>query len=473
MPWTRPGVLPVVALVAVAPAHLKASGELPNAARTPRAAVAADAPEPAAPAPSDRTEPFEGAERLDRAALVRSVLARNPEIEAARLAARAAAERVPQATSLDDPMLSYGVGPLSLVADDTRFGQVLRVGQHLPYPGTLRLRGEAAGAEADAAHREIETVRLELATAASLLYDDYYLVHRALAINDEHIRLLEGFQRIATARYAAGEAPQQAPLQAEVELAHLVHRGRVLETRREVVAARINALLHRDPAAELPPPPHRLARPDAAELELPALLDRALAMRPELERIASQIEARRARLELRELERYPEFEATASYNSMWGNADHRLMVGVGVNVPRWRDRIEAGVAEAEAELARAESERARLEDEIGAEVRIALERLRESRHVAELYRDRLLPASRDQVRAAQANFETGQVSFLSLIDAERNQRSVELEYEETLAELYRRRAELDRALGRVPGRWAAENEPAGAPSGPAHEGVER
>ncbi len=423
---------------------------------------------PAQESPVDTgSEPelVDGGDTLDRRALIAAVLRRNPGIEAARRAARAAAERVPQAAALDDPRLSYGLAPLSLASDDARFGSVLRVGQRFPYPGTLRLRREAAGAAADAAHRETETVRLELATAASLLFDDWYLVHRALEINGEHVGLLESFQRIATARYAVGEAPQQAPLQAEVELAHLVHRGRTLETRREVVAARINALLHRRPEAELAPPPDRLPRPEPAHLELPALRDEALASRPELGRLTAEVEARRARLELRELERYPDFEARASYNSLWGTPAHRWTIGVGLSLPVWRNRIEAGVAEAEAELARTESVRSRLETEVASEVRIALERLRESRHVADLYRDRLLPASRDQVRAALAGFETGQVSFLSLLDAERNQRTVQLEYEQTLAELSRRRAELDRSLGTTPGRTRGVPSQAPAPEG--------
>ena len=57
----------------------------------------------------------------------------------------------------------------------------------------------------------------------------------------------------------------------------------------------------------------------------------------------------------------------------------------------------------------------------------------------------------DQVDAARSGFETGRNSFLTLIDAERNLRNVELGYEEALANLGRRRAELDRALGRIPG----------------------
>jgi outer membrane protein TolC len=70
--------------------------------------------------------------------------------------------------------------------------------------------------------------------------------------------------------------------------------------------------------------------------------------------------------------------------------------------------------------------------------------------VERLYRNRILPAARDQIAAARAGFETGANSMLSLIDAERSLRSAELNYHQALADANSRRAELDRALGRMP-----------------------
>jgi outer membrane protein TolC len=140
----------------------------------------------------------------------------------------------------------------------------------------------------------------------------------------------------------------------------------------------------------------------------------------------------------------------ASYNSMWGMEEHRWMAGVGVNLPIWRKRIRAGVAEAEARLGSAESELARLEDEVQAEIEVAMQELQEAVHVVHLYRNRVLPASRDQIAAARAGFETGATTMISLIDAERSLRTAELTYYQALADANTRRAELDRALGRLP-----------------------
>lgn len=388
---------------------------------------------------------------LDREALVRAVLERNPTIEAARQAWQAALEREPQVTSLSDPVLSYSVAPLSIGASDVRYGQVFQFAQPLPYPGKLRLRGEVARAEAEAARLDYEGVRLQLATLASLLFDDYYFVHRALEINDEHLELLRDFQRIATVQYSAGIAAQQDPIQAEVELARLLHREIVLDTSRETVSAQVNALLHRRPEAGLPPPPGSLELPGPERLDPLALQEQAVAARPELRGRDAVIEARETNLQLQRLAFYPDFVATSSFNSMWGESDYRWTIGVGINLPIRRDRLRAAVAEAQARLRSAESERLALEDAIRAEVQTTYDRLLESEHVVELFRSRLLPASDDQVRAALAGFETARNSFLALIEAEKNQRTVALGYQEAVTDYYRRRAELERALGRLPG----------------------
>lgn len=412
----------------------------------------------------ERTEALFG-ERLERSELVTAVLERNPSVTAARRAWEAAQSRVPQAESLMDPMAMVDVGPLS-IGTEARFGFRASVGQEIPYPGTLRTRGERAGALAAAGGAGLEAVRRDLALEASLLYDDYALVHEALAINREHQRLVADFKRIASARYAAGLAAQQDPLSAEVEEAHLRHREIVLETRARVLAARLNALLHRPPSAPLPPP-EPLEAPDTPEAEAPPssiegpaaeLTERALAYRPELAAARARVRAREAAVELARLEGRPDFRPTTSYNSMWGTTEHRWMVGVGVSLPIWRRRVEAGVAEAEAELAAARARVVRLEDAVAAEVETAVAELAETGHIVALYTSRLLPAAGDQVESARAGFETGQNSFLALIEAEKNLRSVELGYQEVLADYHRRLAGLAHALGLVAGDEAVMKE---------------
>jgi outer membrane protein TolC len=348
-------------------------------------------------------------------------------------------------------MLSYSFAPLSIGSDVVRYGQRIQFTQRFPYPGRLDLAGQIARAEADAARYDFEAVRLQLATMASSLFDEYYLAERSLEINAEHGELLREFQRISTVRYVSGLGSQQDPIQAEVETAHVLHEDVVLRTTRSIIVAQINALLHRLPTAPLPPPPTALDPPDVMEAHSDHTAEQAVPERPELLSRLSEIRAREAGVLLREKDFKPEFEGMTSYDSMWSETQHRWMVGVGVSLPFRRGRTHAAVAEAEAALRRVESERLALEDAIRLEVYQTEQRMLEAAHVVELYRSRLIPASGDQIRAARAGFETGQNSFLALIDAERNQRNVELGYQEALTSYYQRLAERDRALGRIPG----------------------
>ena len=60
------------------------------------------------------------------------------------------------------------------------------------------------------------------------------------------------------------------------------------------------------------------------------------------------------------------------------------------------------------------------------------------------------PEIRAQIDAAEFGYETGRNSFQALIDAERSLRTLQIQYEDALANLGQRAAELDRARGVLP-----------------------
>ncbi|HET9990540.1 MAG TPA: TolC family protein, partial [Kofleriaceae bacterium] len=125
-------------------------------------------------------------DHLDRGVLVRAVLARNPSVAAMRQAWHAALADVRRAGTLDDPMVTYEVAPLSIAGTSAPFGQRVQVSQKLPWPGKRALDGDAAVAEAEVAHDDLHATTLELAALASNLYDDYVLVGQELALNEHH-----------------------------------------------------------------------------------------------------------------------------------------------------------------------------------------------------------------------------------------------------------------------------------------------
>lgn len=383
---------------------------------------------------------------LQRGALLQAVLRRNPDVEWARQGFRAALAEYPQAVAFEDPMLAYSLAPLSL-DPSMRFGQSVELSQKLPWPGKLALAGEVALAEAEAAKIELDAVRLQLALAASLLFDRYYLVARSRELNDDHRELLEAIRQAVMARFEAGAASQRELLQIELELAHVAHDEVVLQSRRDVVVAQINGLLHRPSEAPLPPPPAELTveLDDLAPTEVLQTL--ALEARPELKSKLALIEARDRGIRLSERQFYPDFMLMTSYNAMWADWQHQWMLGVSLNLPLQIRARRAAVEQARARRRQSELELASATDDVLVEVSTTRLQALEAHHVLEVYRARLLPAARAQIEAARLDYQSGRGSFQGLIDAERSLRRVELQYQEALATFSERRAELANAVG--------------------------
>lgn len=401
----------------------------------------------AAAASDSEADPLAGTRELSRRDLVSRVLSRNPGIEASRATWQAALARYPQAISLPDASFGYVVRPRSLSSSKVDPAHDFELSQPIPFPGKLGLRGEMALALADAAGAGLEAERVRLAALASMSFDEYWLAHRALETNAQHLTWLKEWQTAALARYAAGTGPQLDVLAAETELAMLLHSEIEISANRRIAAERINLLLHRPQAFPLPAPPRALEPVSGHDLDTGVLIEQALARRPELRAREAETRANEAAVALAEREFLPDFKLQGGYQGAMQETPLRPFVGIEFNLPIQLGRRRAALDEANALLARGRSRSRGLEDRVRFEVTSAVEGMLEAQHLLELSRERLLPVAHDRVGSAHAAFQTGQVGFLELVDAERALRAAEFGEHEAEASLSRRHAELARALG--------------------------
>ncbi len=368
--------------------------------------------------------------------LVEEVQSVNPSLEAAVEAWHAAAQRYPQMVSLEDPMFGFTKG--------TWGGWMAEASQKIPWPGKLRLRGNVAAAEADAAQWDVEDARLMLAEAAAMAFYDYYQADRQLAVNASNTTLMQQFRDTAKVRYEAAQVSQQDVLQADVELADLEARQAELRQERKIAMARINTLLHREADHPLAPPPHKVAVPDA----LPAresLADLALDARPDLAAQMARIRQEEYALALAYKDYYPDVEIVAKHDHFMP-MDMQNQVGMNFNVPLYRQKRHAAVCEASARLRQRRAELDARVDQVRFEVESAWDRVSERRTVVRLYEQKILPAAEANVQSARINYTAGKVDFLRLVEAERQLRQQQDKYHETVAEFHRRLAQLRRAV---------------------------
>ncbi|MDB5385064.1 MAG: hypothetical protein JWM11_710 [Planctomycetaceae bacterium] len=402
---------------------------------------------PVDPVFNDSDDPFKGQPDLQLDLLIEQVQVRNPSIAAAYAAWGAAAQKYPQAVALDDPMFQSMLAPQSFSSSsNVQSSYYLGVTQKIPWAGKRQLRGQQANWEASAASFDLGETSLRLAEAARMAFLEYYLAIRLSELLDSNVKAASEFRNIAKVKYEANQVTQQDVLQADVELAQLEQRQIELDQERDIAIARINTLLHRRADHPLPPPPQSLPAVDDV-LPVSSLRGIAVDQRPELQALAARVQAEQSAVELAYKDFHPDFEVMGRYDRFWTDREQRPQIGLNMNVPLNQSRRHAAAQEAMFRVRKLQAELDQARDNIGNEVQAAFVRMRSSLNTVKLYETKILPASTDNQAAALAEYTAGTVDFLRLIQAQRETIALREKYQTAMAELHRRRAELERAVG--------------------------
>jgi len=376
--------------------------------------------------------------------LVREVWQSNRGIDAMRAAAAAANARIESAGALDDPMVSYAAAPNTAGGPRQGRNQNVQVSQQLPWPGTLELRTRMASAEAESAEQQVADLRWRLAANARADFAQWYYVHQAMAINTSNIALLKRLRAVANAAYASGQSPEQDVLQAEVELTRLDNQTLTLKRMQRTVQAKINALQNRDPDAAVPAPadlPAQRPLPTYA-----ALRDAALAHYPMLRSLDARVSASRNGVDLAHKANYPKLKLMAGYNSLWDMPAKRLVIGVGFSIPFGRNH-RGQVREADARLDESEAKLADARTQLLSDLDQTRETAAQATATIDLYRKKLLPLTRLNLQAAEADYSGGNGDFLKLITAEQQHLMAKLELVRARADFYTQLSSLDYQTG--------------------------
>ncbi len=379
---------------------------------------------------------------LDLPAVVQYADAHRAEIVAARAEARALAQRPAIVGSLPDPMVMLSADhiPVSGMGVDGS----LQLQQDFPLSGVLGARRRAAASAAEARRLRAGETVLDVTAEALRAFHMLSGLRRMAAVLDGQVALAEDLTRIATARYAAGAAPQSDVLRADTERRRQATRRAALRGETVAAEAMLNATLGR--SGDLPVP--ELADlPDEPPAPVEALVAEALRARPELASVeatrrqyGSEVEAMRAM--------YAPMAFVRAGPSTTMSDGPGVMVMVGVSVPIWRSRLAAGVEEARAMGAMADAELRGMRTMIEGEVRAAHGSLDAARVRATSLRDEVEPQAVQTLRATIAAYAAGQAPLVAVIEAAVSLRMTQEERVMVEVELGIARARLGRAVGR-------------------------
>lgn len=372
----------------------------------------------------------------------------NSGLKAAFSQWKAALEKIPQVKALPDPSFTFGyfveqvetrVGPQS-----RRFGFT----QTFPWFGKLRLSGNRAGEQAKAAQQSYERVKSKLLYEVKETYFELFYLGKAIDLTAESVELMKHLESVAQAKFRAGNDAAEV-VSAQVELGKLEDRLKSLLALRVPLRAKFNAILERDPDADLPLP--ELIEPSEMRLLREALFAKMIMSNPELKALEAKLREAEASLKLAQKDFYPDLSLGMDYietdrMSGMGGEDAILIRG-SFRLPLWWGKYHAKRREAMANKTAAMTMHNNRMRRLQAELAMALFAFRDAEQKMHLFGNTLTPLAKNSLDLAEQAYRSARADFSQLIDAQQELLEIQLAYQRAIADREQRLAQIEMIVG--------------------------
>ncbi len=385
----------------------------------------------------------------------------NPQLRQARQAWLVARLAVPQAGALPAPQISLVEqantgGPFDF-RRESGFYAYPSLTQPFLWFGKRDLAAAVAGAQADVARRQYDTLLLQLRAELRLGCYQLQALQEQRRFMDEDLQRLEQIREVSRVRYANNAAAYVDYLNAQVSAGSLQNDRYALDKQIESAREQLNTLLGRPSQAPL-----QLAAatgdegPPLPAAPLQQLVDLAQHSNPAIAGSQAQVQAADRGVALARKGFWPDFALSAG-----AYTDPRLVeprttrmysVGISIDLPTWGFRKEqAALDQARAQLdeARAGEESSRQQVELA--VANAYHALETALKQVEFTRGRLLPQAQMAYRLALTGYSSGGgTTFSDLLQAQTGLRDAELALVQARSGALQAYAALAAAIGTDP-----------------------
>jgi len=384
--------------------------------------------------------------------LLDEATANNPGILAARRGWQAATQVPPQVSTPPDPQVTvqhFSVGSPRPFAgfSNSDFAYIgFGISQDLPYPGKLKLKGEAAQEDAAISRDKLAVVQRSVLQQVKEAYFQIAYVQQTLEVLDRNGKLLEQIERIADARYRIGEGSQQDVLKAQLErtklLREVAHHHQLMETQQ----ALLRRLLNRPPGSP------GISTEQLVETPLRITSDELLAKvrteNPEVTGQQEMVKRQSLQVEIARKDRYPDF----SVQYMWQHTAEQFrdyyMLSFSARIPIYRRRkLNPEMNQAVEELNRSRRDYESQVQSAYFDVRNQYIAAETASQILKIYREGLIPQALATYQAGLAAYQTGSVDFESLFLSFLDVLNFDGEYWKTLMEHETALARIEQITG--------------------------
>ncbi|MBI5560624.1 MAG: TolC family protein [Deltaproteobacteria bacterium] len=388
-------------------------------------------------------------EPLSLKALIEEAKENNPALKALREKMKAAEAKTGVEGRLDDPTLGIEMmdldknRPLNISPGDSMLTRYT-LSQMFPFPGKLPLKEKMAVKEVGMAEAELRAKELEVISMVKEAYFDYASLVESLRIMEEIKDVLSQTSAAAGARYQTGHAPQHDVIRVQVEASMLINEIITLNMEKDISAARLKEVLGSPQDAPLTEP--KGLDKETIAFRTDELINKAVEKNPEIRMLAYEAEREELGVLLAKKDYYPDFMVGVAPVERDGRFD-AFDIMFQMNIPIWRDKYRSRTKGAEADAGITRWRLKSAKNLKGFEVKEAALKVDSEARTITLFETGLIPQTELAFESALKNYQSGNIDFLTLLDAERELKKTRLEYIGTIAEYRKRVAALEKAVG--------------------------
>ena len=380
---------------------------------------------------------------LDR--IIDLALERNPTIAGAQSVIQQNEGTRIQAGAYPNPTVGYQTAN-GIIRDpsngDNRIEHNVTVYQPVEYPGMRAARQEAAAAGLAGATVGLEESKLNLIAAVKTAFYDLLLAERTVDLLQQNLEIVQEVARIVRARVRSGEGPQFEAVKADVEVLKAKQEMTKAKNAVRVKLVGLDTLTAGGLGSQYKVQGDFRSLRDHLDPEQMAARD--LSQHPTLKRQGKLVEQAELTVTKERQGRVPNVTLWGGYAREVGR--EAVLAGLSLPTPLWY-RQQGQIATAlgtqrkeEAELIRARNDLTREINQHAREAETAQEQIL-------VYEEGLLKQAQEALRIAQLSFRQGASSLLDVLDAQRVQRQITVDYNLARFELSLALTRFERALG--------------------------
>ncbi|MDD5562026.1 MAG: TolC family protein, partial [Candidatus Omnitrophica bacterium] len=349
---------------------------------------------------------------LNLDSLISEAIRNNPEVTSVLKKYEAAKARIPQAKSLDDPVIGLKFekakgNPFHL--DTTpAMDRMLSFSQMFPWFGKLPLKGKIALVESQMFAAELKNTELDIVNQVRNAYYNLFLNYKEIELKKAALVFLKDTAGIAEAKYIAADASQEEIFKINLEITTLSDDIANLKLEKLSKETSLNVLLNKDPESPLGGEPALQEEIIPFDKDIVDLYKLTIENQPELLVFSYAIERNKYAKSLAQKSFFPDLMAGIVARGITAGSIGPWDLMLSFTVPLWfwsKQRYE--VKEAITNLEQAQAAYQAMKNKALARTKDLITRLKIASNKIKLYRDNQIPILNSSIDSSLSAYRSG------------------------------------------------------------------